>query len=80
MSSEGTSVICCSRLEGLTGAPLHGPCYKGRPHPGEDKVLSDPQPAHPSASLEGSQDVGRLCEKALFESLWKSKEGINQLN
>lgn len=66
MSSEGTSGICYSRLEGLMGCHLHRPYYKGRPHPGEDKVRSDTQPAYTSASLEGSQDVGRLCKKALF--------------
>jgi len=61
-------------------AHLHRPCYKGRPHPGEDKVLSDTRPAYTSASLEGSQDVGRLCKEALFYAVWKLKEGINQLN
>lgn len=66
MSGEGTSGIHHSRLQGLLGTHLHRPCYKGRPHPAQDKVLSDTQPAYTSASLEGSQDVGRLCKKALF--------------
>lgn len=66
MSSEGTSGVCQSRLQGPMGARLQRPRYKGRPHPGQDKVLSDTQPAHTSACLEPRQAVGSLCEKALF--------------
>lgn len=65
MSSEGISGVCQSWLQGLIGSRLHGPRYKGRPHPGQDKVLSDPQPAHTNACLEPCQGVGSLCEEAL---------------
>lgn len=64
---------------GLWEAHLHTSCYRGRPHPGGDNVLSDKQTVS-SLSAWSSASVWLPLSQGAVYSAWKSQNRTDRLN